>query len=111
MLVALVPSAVVTLTSRVPLPLGAVAWSWLAESTETEVAGVEPKLTEAACVKSVPATLTTVPTEPELGLIPLTVGAAKVSRAAYVAQSHPASPLALDPTAANSAETHTSVAF
>src|SRR5207237_7024147 len=98
-------------TSSALRRLGALALGCLAESTETEVAGVEPKLTEAAGVKSVPATLTTVPTEPELGLIPLTVGAAKVSRAAYVAQSHPASPLALDPTAANSAETHTSVAL
>ena len=110
-LVALVPSAVVTVMSTVALPLGATALSWLAESTDTEVAGVEPKLTAAPGVKSVPETLTTVPDEPKLGLIPLTVGAEKVSRAAYVAQSHPVSPLALDPAAANSAATQTSVGF
>src|SRR5260370_17106743 len=54
--VALVPSALVTVTSTVPQPAGAVAVSWSGDATTTLVAAAVPKLTVALAVKSVPVT-------------------------------------------------------
>ena len=76
--VADVPPAVVTRTSTVPVPAGAVAVIWVAELTVKPVAGVAPKLTAVAPLKFVPVIVTVVPpaTGPEVGEIDVTVGAA-----------------------------------
>ena len=109
---ALVPSAVVTVTSTVPQPLGAVAVSWFGELTLTPVAATPPKLTEEAAVKSLPETVTVVRDCPEVGMMPVTAGAENVSRAANVAHAQPVSfGLVSVPTAANSLATQTSVGF
>jgi hypothetical protein len=73
--VALVPpDGVVTVTSTVPVPLGAVAVMEVAESA-VMVAAVEPKSTALALARLVPVIVTLVPAEPEVGLIEVTVGA------------------------------------
>jgi hypothetical protein len=76
-LVALVPPGVVTVTSTgpVPLPVGAVAVMLVALLT-VKAAVVVPKSTLLAPVKLVPVTVTDVPavTEPEFGLMLVTVG-------------------------------------
>jgi hypothetical protein len=75
--VADVPPTVVTVTSTVPVPAGDVAVIWVAELTVKLVAAVPPMVTPVAPVKLVPVTVTEVPPAvvPELGLIPVTVGA------------------------------------
>ena len=73
--VALVPLGVLTVTSTVPVPAGAVAVIEVALLTVNEVAAVLPKLTAVAPVKFVPLTWTVVPAGPELGLTPVTAGA------------------------------------
>jgi hypothetical protein len=74
----LVPLAVVTVTCTVPDPVGATTVIWAAESTVNEVAGVAPKLTAVAPVKSVPVKVTVVPpaSGPAPGLIVVRVGGA-----------------------------------
>ena len=69
--VAEVPSGVVTVTSTVPVPAGAVAVIEVSEFTVKLVAGVAPKSTAAVPVKPVPLTETMVPPEagPEVGLM------------------------------------------
>jgi len=76
-LVALVPPAVVTVTSTVPVPAGAIAVSDVLLATTTPVAGVEPNWTEVAPVRLVPVTVTLVPpvVVPLVGEMPVTVGA------------------------------------
>ena len=71
--VALVPSGVVTVTSTVPVPGGAVAVIEVAESAVI-VAGVEPKSTEVAPDRSVPVIVTLVPPAggPVDGVMPVT---------------------------------------
>ena len=71
--VALVPSGVVTVTSTVPVPGGAVAVIEVAESAAM-VAGVEPKSTAVAPDRSVPVMVTLVPPAggPVAGAIPVT---------------------------------------
>ena len=76
-LVALVPPAVVTVTSTVPaVPAGAVAAMVVAVSV-LMVADVVPNLTAVALVRLVPVIVTLVPAAsgPEDGLTPVTVGA------------------------------------
>ncbi len=76
--VALVPPVVVTLTCTTPAdPAGAIAVICVALSTTNPVAGVLPKLTAVAPVKSVPVSVTDVPpvVTPLDGLNPVTVGA------------------------------------
>ena len=77
LLVTLVPLAVVTVTSTVPLPAGLVAVTWVALTTVNVVAALPPKLTPVAPLKSVPVMVTEVP--PAAGPLPgataLTVGA------------------------------------
>jgi hypothetical protein len=106
-----VPSAVVTVTSTVPQPGGAVAVSWLGEETVTFEAALAPNWTDDPVVKSAPVTVTSVdpPLCSEVGLIAVTVGAEKVSLPANVAQAQPVS--AGDPIAAYSPATQTSVGF
>ena len=72
------PPGVVTVTSTVPLPAGAVAVIWVALTTVTLVALVAPNLTAVAPVKLVPVIVTTVPPAvgPAVGLMVVTVGAA-----------------------------------
>jgi len=72
-LVALVPPGVVTVTSTVPVPVGAVAVMPVALVT-AKLAGVVPNFTALAPVKPVPVIETEVPFGPELGLIPVTAG-------------------------------------
>jgi hypothetical protein len=69
---------VVTVTSTVPLPAGAVAVSEVEEFTVTLVAVFVPKSTVAPLAKLLPVIVTLVPPDagPSLGLIPVTVGAA-----------------------------------
>ncbi len=76
--VALVPPAVVTLTSTVPVPAGEVAVIEVALLTVTLAAGAAPKLTTAARVKPVPVIVTLVPPDagPVVGLRLVTLGAA-----------------------------------
>src|SRR5205823_4114885 len=77
--VALVPPAVVTVTSTVPAdPEGAVALIEVDELTVKLLAAAVPKVTAVAFVKFVPVMLTVVPPAvgPDVGLMPLTVGAA-----------------------------------
>jgi hypothetical protein len=56
--IALVPPAVVTVTSTVPVPAGATASNVVEDSTFTAVAGSEPKLTVASEPKFVPVIVT-----------------------------------------------------
>jgi hypothetical protein len=74
--VGLVPAGVVTVTSTVPVPAGAVAVIWVAEFT-AYVAAVAPKRTAVAPLNPVPVMVTVVPpaSGPEVGLTPVTVGA------------------------------------
>ena len=74
-LVALVPPGVVTMTSTVPVPAGAVALMLVALLTVKLEAAVVPNFTALAPVKPVPVTVTEVLFGPELGLTPVTVGA------------------------------------
>ena len=76
--VALVPPAVVTVTSTVPDPAGEVAVSDVALLNVTGLATVGPNITVALEVKLVPVIVTMVPPAagPLLGLTPATVGAA-----------------------------------
>jgi hypothetical protein len=55
---------VVTVTSTVPVPAGAVAVIWESSVTVNEVAEFEPNLTALAPVKFVPVIVTLVPTGP-----------------------------------------------
>ena len=78
-LVALVPPAVVTVTSTVPAPsAGEVAVIDVALLTVKPAAAVPPKLTAVAPVKPVPVIVTDVPPAvvPLFGLTLVTVGAA-----------------------------------
>jgi hypothetical protein len=76
-LVALVPPAVVTVTSTVPAPAGEVAVIWVAPLTVKELAAVLPNLTAVAPEKLVPAMVTLVPPVggPVFGVTLVTVGA------------------------------------
>ena len=79
-LTALVPPAVVTVTSTVPLPAGAVA-VMVVGVLIVKVAGLPgPKSTALAPVRFVPVMVTVVPPDvgPEVGLIAVTVGAGPV---------------------------------
>ena len=73
-----VPAGVVTVTSTVPVPAGSTAVICVAETTVTLVAGVVPKSTAVAPLKTVPVMVTVVPpaTGPEVGLMSVTTGAA-----------------------------------
>ncbi len=80
-LVGEVPTELVTVTSTLPLPGGAVATITvppLSEAAAYEVAGVDPNMTALAPPRWVPAMVTAVPPEatPNCGLIEATVGAA-----------------------------------
>ncbi|MNM85398.1 hypothetical protein D3C81_975110 [compost metagenome] len=77
-LVALVPPVVVTRTSTVPLPAGAVAVICVALLTVTPVAAVAPKVTAVVPLKPEPVIVTVVPpvVGPEVGEMLLTTGAA-----------------------------------
>ena len=70
------PPGVVTVTSTVPVPVGATAEMDVAETTLKDVAALAPNFTAVAPVKFVPVTVTVVPPEvdPEDGLIKVTVG-------------------------------------
>ncbi len=72
------PPGVVTVTSTVPLPAGAVAVMLVALTTVMPVAEAAPNLTAVAPVKPVPVMVTEVPplAGPELGEMAVTVGAA-----------------------------------
>jgi hypothetical protein len=72
-LVALVPPGVVTVTSTVPVPVGAVAVIVVAFVT-AKVAAEVPKFTALAPLKPVPVIETDVPFGPEIGLTPVTMG-------------------------------------
>ncbi len=71
-----VPAGVVTVTSTVPVPAGAVAVIGVALLTVKVVAATVPNLTPVAPVKLVPVMVTEVPpaVDPEVGLMPVTVG-------------------------------------
>ena len=75
---ALVPAGVVTVTSTVPVPAGAVTMICVEELT-VYTALEPPKLTAVAPVKFVPVIVTDVPpaSGPLDGLIVVTVGAGK----------------------------------
>ena len=74
---ALVPPAVITVTSTVPVPGAVVAVIEVALVTVNDAAAKPPKLTFVTPVKFVPVMVTLVPPAPEpvLGLTPATVGA------------------------------------
>ena len=55
------PPTVVTRTSTVPVPAGAVAVIWVAELTVNPVAADPPKVTAVAPEKFVPVMITAVP--------------------------------------------------
>ena len=76
--VALVPPAVVTRTSTVPVPAGDVAVIWVVLLTTKPVAAVAPKFTAVAPLRLVPVMTTEVPpvAGPDVGAIDVTVGAA-----------------------------------
>ena len=79
LLVALVPPAVVTVTSTVPtLPAGEMAVMDIAELTVKLLAATEPNITDVAPLKLIPRMVTEVPPEvlPLVGEMELTVGAA-----------------------------------
>jgi hypothetical protein len=67
----------VTVTSTVPLPVGAVAEIEVELVTEKFAAGVPPKLTPVAPVKFVPVIVIEIPPAavPLVGVTPVTVGA------------------------------------
>ena len=73
----LVPLGVVIVISTVPVPGGAVAVSWVGPSALKSLAGVLPNSTSVVPERSVPVIVTVVPPEsgPDVGLIPVTVGA------------------------------------
>jgi hypothetical protein len=71
----LVPPGVLIAMSMVPVPAGAVVVIWVSDTTVNEVAGVAPKVTEAAAVNPVPVIVTVVPGGPDAGLTPDTEGA------------------------------------
>jgi hypothetical protein len=75
-LVALMPPAVVTVTSTVPLPDGDVAVICVAPLTVNDVALALPNLTAVAPVRAVPVIVTLVPpvATPLVGEIEVTVG-------------------------------------
>ncbi|GAA2302304.1 hypothetical protein Scani_25870 [Streptomyces caniferus] len=75
----LVPPGVVTVTTTVPTPAGAVTVSWLSETTTREVAGLAPKFTALVSVRLVPKTVTVLPpvSGPRCGDRSLRVGAAR----------------------------------
>jgi len=77
---ALVPPAVVTVTSTVPIPAGEVAVIWVALLTAKEAAALLPNLTAVAPEKLVPVMVTLVPpgVGPVFGLTLVTVGAATI---------------------------------
>src|SRR5258708_37061249 len=85
---ALVPPAVVTVTSTVPTPVGEVAVIWVALSTVKEAAALLPKLTAVAPEKLVPVMVTLVPPDvgPVFGLTLVTVGG---PHCAYASPSRP----------------------
>ena len=72
--VAEVPPGVVTVISTVPVPAGLVAVIEVSLLTVNEVAAVLPNFTEVAPVKPVPVIATEVPTGPDVGDLPVTVG-------------------------------------
>ncbi|BBH18908.1 hypothetical protein Back11_02530 [Paenibacillus baekrokdamisoli] len=76
--VADVPPVVVTLTSTVPEPAGAVAVICVAEFTVKPVAAVAPNVTAVAPDRFVPNNVTLVPPDigPDVGEMPVIVGAA-----------------------------------
>ena len=67
----------VTVTFTVPLPAGDVATIWVAFTKVTDGATLPPNLTIGVLVKLDPVMVTLVPPVviPEVGLIPVTVGA------------------------------------
>jgi hypothetical protein len=75
--IAEVPPAVVTRTSTVPVPAGAVAVIEVSLVTVKPVAGVGPKFTAVAPVNPVPVRVTVVPPAvgPAIGEMPVTTGA------------------------------------
>jgi hypothetical protein len=84
----LVPPGVVTVTSTLPVPAGAVAVIWLAERTVKAGARVVPKRTAVAWLKLLPVMVTAVPPpdDPEAGLTELiTGGDAAVAAGAAIA--------------------------
>jgi hypothetical protein len=83
-LVALVPPEVVTVTFTVPVPAGLTAVIEVADLTVKLVAAVVPNCTAVAPMKPVPVTVTLLPPAvgPLVGLMPITVGAALLHRAA-----------------------------
>jgi hypothetical protein len=84
-LVLLVPPAVVTVTSTVPVPAGETAVIDVVEFTVKLVAPVEPNFTAVAPVKLVPPIVTDVPpvSKPVVGLRFVTVGSdTKLNRSA-----------------------------
>jgi len=74
-----VPPGVVTVTSMVPLPGGAVAVMLVADTTVNDEAAVEPNDTPVAPVKFVPVIVTLVPPAvgPAAGVSDVTVGDAE----------------------------------
>jgi hypothetical protein len=74
--VALVPPAVLTLTSTAPDPAGDTAVTDVGEFTFTPVAAAVPNLTVVALLKFVPLIVTVLPPAvgPVFGLTPVTVG-------------------------------------
>jgi hypothetical protein len=70
-----VPVGVVTEIAPEVAPDGTVADNWVELATENTVAEVPLNFTEVAPVKFDPLTVTCVPTGPEDGLKPVTVGA------------------------------------
>jgi len=75
--VADVPTEVTTVTSTGPAgPAGLVAVIWVAELTTTLLAGVPPKFTTVAPVRSLPVMITCVPppVKPVAGLMLVTTG-------------------------------------
>ena len=75
---ALVPAGVVTRTSTVPVPAGAVATILPADDTENDEAALVPNLTALAPLKALPVIVTLVPPTagPLVGLRPAMAGAA-----------------------------------
>ena len=74
---ALVPAGVVTVTSTVPVPAGAVATILPADDSENDSAAVVPNVTALAPLKPLPLIVTVAPpsVEPAVGLRPVTRGA------------------------------------
>jgi hypothetical protein len=83
--VVLVPAGVVTVTSTVPAACaGAVAWSSVAETNVTDVAGMPPNETVAPAMKCRPVIVTVVPPAagPPVGEMPETRGTVVSTNAA-----------------------------